>query len=208
MKLTCDLCGSDLQMNPGGQSATCVNCGLEYPKERLLEKLSAASAGSHSQKPAEPKPAPVNNPAVTPMSEPVVKPAVTPKAEPVAKPAVTPKAEPVVKPTTHSTKPVSPPPPPPMRKLFLKRKFSINALAAQVAIFVDGKQVALLNVGVTACVPISQARHVVQARIVGLIKSELNPVYIDANDRDYCGEFFVRSHAFSAEFVFEVKPKV
>lgn len=196
MKLTCDLCGSDLQMNPGGQSATCVNCGLEYPKERLLEILSAASAGSHSQKPAEPVTVPVDNPKVTPVSEPVEKPAVTPITEPV------------VKPTVHSSKTVSPPAPAPMRKLFLKRKFAINALAAQVAIFVDGKQVAILNVGDTACVPISQARHVVQARVVGLIKSELNPVYIDANDRDYCGEFFVRAHAFSAEFVFEVKPRV
>ena len=40
MKLTCDLCGSDLQMNANGQSAKCINCGLEYPKERLMEMLN------------------------------------------------------------------------------------------------------------------------------------------------------------------------
>lgn len=58
MKLTCDLCGSELQMNAGGQSATCSNCGLEYSRERLLEMLNGSI-------PAEP--------VVVP--DPVVKPA-------------------------------------------------------------------------------------------------------------------------------------
>lgn len=40
MKLTCDLCGGALQINLGGQGATCTNCGLGYTMDRLKEKLS------------------------------------------------------------------------------------------------------------------------------------------------------------------------
>ena len=40
MKLTCDICNSDLQMSADGQSAVCVNCGVAYPIERLREKLN------------------------------------------------------------------------------------------------------------------------------------------------------------------------
>lgn len=48
MKLTCDLCGDELQMNPGG--AVCGNCGLEYGEDRLREKIA-------EQKPVpDPKP--------------------------------------------------------------------------------------------------------------------------------------------------------
>lgn len=48
MKLTCDLCGSELQMKPGG--AVCENCGLEYGADRVQEKMA-------QQKPAvDPKP--------------------------------------------------------------------------------------------------------------------------------------------------------
>ena len=57
MKLTCDLCGGSLQMNADGQSACCINCGMTYPKERLLEKLNGGT-------PAEPAPAEeINQPA-------------------------------------------------------------------------------------------------------------------------------------------------
>ena len=48
MKLTCDLCGGELEMNPGG--AVCGNCGLEYGEDRLREKIA-------QQKPVpDPKP--------------------------------------------------------------------------------------------------------------------------------------------------------
>ena len=57
MKLICDLCGGELLMNAGGQCATCATCGLEYPKERLLEMLG----GSASVKP-EPVEEPVEKP--------------------------------------------------------------------------------------------------------------------------------------------------
>lgn len=46
MKLTCDLCGSELQMTSGGQNAVCSNCGLTYSIERLREKLGIQSAKS------------------------------------------------------------------------------------------------------------------------------------------------------------------
>jgi len=38
MKLTCDLCGSELEMK--GSGAVCRNCGLEYGEDRLKEKRS------------------------------------------------------------------------------------------------------------------------------------------------------------------------
>lgn len=43
MKLTCDLCGGELQMNACGQGACCANCGLEYSKERLMEMLNSGT---------------------------------------------------------------------------------------------------------------------------------------------------------------------
>ena len=41
MKLTCDLCGGELQMNLDGQGAVCVNCGMTYSVEHLRKKLKA-----------------------------------------------------------------------------------------------------------------------------------------------------------------------
>lgn len=58
MKLICDLCGGELQMKTGGQSACCINCGLEYSKERLLEMLKGGT-------PADP------NPVAEPVQKPV-----------------------------------------------------------------------------------------------------------------------------------------
>lgn len=43
MKLTCDLCGGQLLMGGGGQSASCTVCGLLYSMERLREKLGPVS---------------------------------------------------------------------------------------------------------------------------------------------------------------------
>lgn len=60
MKLTCDLCGGTLQMNLNGQGATCTNCGLTYPIERLREMLNnkAPDKTPVEDTPAEPKAAP------------------------------------------------------------------------------------------------------------------------------------------------------
>ena len=55
MKLTCDICGSELQMLSGGQSAACVNCGMKYPLERLREKLQGTQTVSQSDR-SEPSP--------------------------------------------------------------------------------------------------------------------------------------------------------
>jgi len=54
MKITCDLCGGALQINMGGQGATCTTCGLTYSMERLREMLT----GNQSVKPEPPKPEP------------------------------------------------------------------------------------------------------------------------------------------------------
>lgn len=54
MKLTCDVCGGELQMAFGGQSALCVNCGITYSIDRLREKLGvknddSANGANHTQ---------------------------------------------------------------------------------------------------------------------------------------------------------------
>ena len=40
MKIKCDLCGGELQMDAGGQTASCVDCGMKHSLERLREKLA------------------------------------------------------------------------------------------------------------------------------------------------------------------------
>lgn len=60
MKLTCVLCGGELQMKAGGQRACCANCGLEYSKERLMEMLQSDTS-------AAPIPEPVCEPVKSQM---------------------------------------------------------------------------------------------------------------------------------------------
>lgn len=61
MKIECDLCGGQLQMNPGAQGATCMNCGMSYPMEVLREKLTKnnvtaqVSSAQDVEKPQEQK---------------------------------------------------------------------------------------------------------------------------------------------------------
>lgn len=54
MKLTCDICNGELQMLSGGQSATCINCGVKYPIERLREKMQGIASSQSDC--AEPSP--------------------------------------------------------------------------------------------------------------------------------------------------------
>ncbi len=42
MKLLCDVCNGELQMNANGQAAVCCQCGISYPLERLKEKIAAS----------------------------------------------------------------------------------------------------------------------------------------------------------------------
>lgn len=50
MKLTCDICGGELEMKAGEQGAICKTCGIAYSVESLKEKL-AASDGVKVQTP-------------------------------------------------------------------------------------------------------------------------------------------------------------
>ncbi len=49
MKLTCDLCGGELQRKPDG--AVCANCGMEYDEERLREKIDEQKTVTPSEPP-------------------------------------------------------------------------------------------------------------------------------------------------------------
>lgn len=71
MKLTCDICGGELQVLSGGQGATCKVCGVTYDIERLREKLGtpAAQPTAQAQAPQPQAPTPQTQPAVaTPAS--------------------------------------------------------------------------------------------------------------------------------------------
>ncbi len=39
MALQCDICGGTLQMDAGGKTATCINCGMTHSLERVREKV-------------------------------------------------------------------------------------------------------------------------------------------------------------------------
>lgn len=73
MKLTCDLCGGALQINLGGQGATCTNCGLGYTMDRLKEKLSGNTVQTNPPAPVPPQP--IGNVYVAKEREPVDVPA-------------------------------------------------------------------------------------------------------------------------------------
>ena len=103
MKLTCDLCGGSLQMNAGGQEASCKNCGLCYSLDTLREKLRSGSAPQN--KPVEtPQISTVPTPVATPIKEqpvaeePQLKPIVSVTQEPQLKPVAAPAAEQFVMP--------------------------------------------------------------------------------------------------------------
>lgn len=42
MKLTCNLCGGELQMNTDRQGATCIACGMNYSMESLRQQLNSS----------------------------------------------------------------------------------------------------------------------------------------------------------------------
>ena len=64
MKITCDLCGGMLQINSGGQGATCENCGIGYTMARLREKLN-----EQQNPPKTVDPQPVSSAAAIPAPE-------------------------------------------------------------------------------------------------------------------------------------------
>lgn len=45
-KITCDLCGGTLQIDAGGQSASCMDCGMPHSIERVREKLKTTNSSN------------------------------------------------------------------------------------------------------------------------------------------------------------------
>ena len=69
MKISCDLCGGELQMEAGGQGARCTVCGMVYSLERLREKWKIPPAEEPCRKivPAEKrKKEPTDEPSLSP----------------------------------------------------------------------------------------------------------------------------------------------
>ncbi len=80
MKLTCDLCGGQLMVGSGGQSASCTVCGLLYSMDRLREKLRML--------PVVPEYPPVKNPVKVKITKKhPVTPSVLPE-EPIQEPLI------------------------------------------------------------------------------------------------------------------------
>lgn len=55
MKIKCDLCGGELLMDAGGQTASCINCGMKHSVERVREMLAGTSGQSTEITPEEPQ---------------------------------------------------------------------------------------------------------------------------------------------------------
>lgn len=62
MKLTCDLCGGELLINPSG--AVCNDCGLKYDENRLQEKTAEQKPVSNPTPPVRKDPSPHEKPTV------------------------------------------------------------------------------------------------------------------------------------------------
>ena len=56
MKLTCDICGGNLQMMPDNQSAVCTNCGVGYPIESLRQKMGMVTPPPRQEYARQPQP--------------------------------------------------------------------------------------------------------------------------------------------------------
>lgn len=55
MKIKCDLCGGELLMDAGGQTASCVNCGMKHSVERVREMLAGTPGQPTEITPEEPQ---------------------------------------------------------------------------------------------------------------------------------------------------------
>ena len=66
MKLTCDLCGGELELSTGGISAVCRNCGIEYGAERLREKRDEMQPPAAEIPPVREVPRKKRSPAAVP----------------------------------------------------------------------------------------------------------------------------------------------
>ena len=51
--LKCDVCKGTLKMDAGGKTATCTICGVQYPRERLQEKIQEIRGGVKIESPID-----------------------------------------------------------------------------------------------------------------------------------------------------------
>ena len=181
MKLTCDICNHELQMNLGGLSAICPNCGISYSIERLREKLG------------EQQTVPTNN-----TYEPTAQP------QQYYEPAPQPQTQTNYVSPEQNYVPNPQPQPQAMRCLRIKRKTDLHL--CKIAIVIDNQAKYILEgQGKETIVPITAGTHIVFAQIAsGSGMTTTEPVQIVVGNYDYYGEVGLKRGIFSAKYVLQL----
>ena len=176
MKLTCDLCGSELQMTSGGQGAVCTNCGLTYSMERLREKLGIQTAEPVKPQQCEEKTEPV-------------------QAEPSYNQEQVYEAK---------WKPVDTAPP--VRQLYIKRRVDFLLLSKVAVIIDGQQVGFLAGQGKASAIPVSKGPHRITFRVAdGSGITDMDEMTFHVGDHDLYGEFYLHRGAFKAEYRFELR---
>lgn len=190
MKLLCDICGGQLQMNSTNDGATCVNCGMNYSVESLRNKLSGQQPAAAAVETAAPV-AQVEIPEELPIAQ-------VESAEegiPIAQVEVC-EEETVQGESVFFTQEA-----PAVRTLVLERKFDLQALRFVVSILVDDEEVATLgSKGGAVTVPVTQGSHEIKAVVWDgkKVHALLESVRIEVGEHDWYGLFYVRRTAWNA----------
>lgn len=175
MKLICDICGGELQMDAINTSATCVNCGINYSIESLRNKLKT-------------------NPDVQPTVEVSVDNDI-PFSE------ATPVEDDLHSQTiSGETKKNSSQADTSIRKLVVERKFSLGGGAYIANITVDGEDKGSIPYDTPLVVNLSPGEHEVSA-VVSNGKKQVNivgPTRISVDKHNWSGLFYLKRLAFGA----------
>ncbi len=200
MKLLCDICGGQLQMTGANDGAFCIICGMNYSIESLRNKLGG-------QKTAASAPA-VN--IETPEEELPIAQVESAEDIPVAKTEPVRKAQNARAESVFFTEEA-----PVIRSLVFERKidkFSLWAQAYNVAVMLDGEELATLGPkGGRVSIPATQGNHDVYAVVYagnGQVDATLDTVTIQVGDHDWYGVFYVHRDAWKAYWQMDLAENV
>lgn len=200
MKLLCDICGGQLQMTAANDGATCVNCGMNYSIESLRNKLGGQNAAG----------APAAQPETPEEEIPIAQVESAEESIPVAKTEPVQKAQ-----SAHAASVFFTEEAPAMRSLVFERKidkFSLWAQAYNVAVILDGEEVATLGPkGGRVSIPVTQGNHDVYAVVYagnGQVDGALDTFNIQVGEHDWYGVFYVRRDAWKAYWQMELAENI
>ena len=192
MKLLCDICGGQLQMNGTNDGANCVNCGMNYSIESLRNKLSGQQPAAAAVETA----APVAQVEIPEEDLPIAQVESAEEGIPIAQ------VEAYEEETVQGESVFFTQEAPAERTLVLERKFDLQALRFGVSVLVDGEEVATLgSKGGAVTVPITQGHHEIKAVVWtgnNKVEAVLEPFQIEVGEHDWYGLFYVRRTAWNA----------